>query len=149
MRHFLSDQRDRARAAKRGGKAPILSLDVEEAERRYRLEPVDRMDPQRIFERRWATTLLERALTRLRDESVAAGKAGLFERLRDFVAGESEVSCDEAAAGLGLTESAVKSAVHRLRRRYRELLREEIAHTLADPGEIELEIRYLITVMSG
>ncbi|MHC1764360.1 MAG: RNA polymerase sigma factor [Verrucomicrobiia bacterium] len=149
LRHFLSDQRDRARAAKRGGGAEVFSLDAQEAEARYRLEPVDRMDAEKIFERRWAMTLLERALTRLRDESVVAGKAEWFDRLRDFVAGESEVSCGDAAVQLGQTESAVKSAVHRLRQRYRELVREEIAQTVTDPAEIEAEIRYLITVMSG
>ena len=149
LRHFLSDQRDRARAAKRGGGAEVLSLDAQEAEERYRLEPLDRMDAEKIFERRWAMTLLEQALTRLRDESVVAGKAELFEHLRNFVAGESEVSCGEAAAQLGQTESAVKSAVHRLRQRYRELVREEIAQTVADPAETDAEIRYLITVMSG
>lgn len=149
LRHFLSDQRDRARAAKRGGGAEVLSLDAQEAEERYRLEPVDRLDAEKIFERRWAMTLLEQALTRLQDESVVAGKAELFERLRDFVAGESDVSCREAAVQLGQTESAVKSAVHRLRQRYRELVREEIAHTVADPAEIDAEIRYLIAVISG
>jgi RNA polymerase sigma-70 factor (ECF subfamily) len=149
LRHFLSDHRDRAKAAKRGGGAEVLSLDAREAEERYRLEPVDRMDAQKIFERRWAMTLLEQALSRLRDESVVAGKAERFDRLRDFVAGDSDVSCREAAAQLGQSESAVKSAVHRLRQRYRELVREEIAQTVADPAEIEAEIRYLITVMSG
>ncbi len=148
LRHFLADQRDRARAVKRGGGADCLSLDAQTAEERYRLEPVDRMDAERIYERRWAMTLIERALTRLRDENVAAGKTELFERLRSFVAGESDVSCGEAATRLGLTESAVKSALHRLRQRYRELVREEIAHTVADPAEIDAELRYLIAVMS-
>ncbi|MEK7684441.1 MAG: sigma-70 family RNA polymerase sigma factor [Verrucomicrobiota bacterium] len=148
LRHFLSDQRDRARAIKRGGGTDCFSLDAQSAEERYRLEPVERMDAEKIYERRWAMTLLEQALTRLRDENVAAGKAELFERLRSFVAGESDISCGEAASQLGLTESAVKSAVHRLRQRYRELVREEIAHTVADPAEIDAEIRYLISVMS-
>ena len=148
LRHFLSDQRDRARAVKRGGGADCLSLDAQSAEERYRTEPVDRMDAEKIYERRWAMTLLEQALARLRDENVAAGKTELFERLRDFVAGESDVSCGEAAAQLALTESAVKSALHRLRQRYRELVREEIAHTVADPAEIDTELRHLIAVMS-
>ena len=148
LRHFLSDQRDRDRAVKRGGGAEVLSLDAQEAEERYRLEPVQRLDAEKIYERRWAMTLLEQALMRLRDESAAAGKTELFERLRSFVAGDNEVTCAEAATELGLSESAVKSAVHRLRERYRELVREEIAQTVADPGEIDDEIRYLITVMS-
>lgn len=148
LRHSLSDQRDRARALKRGGGAEVFSLDAQEAEERYRSEPVDRLDAEKIYERRWAMTLLEQAQIRLRDENVAAGKTELFERLRSFVAGDSEISCGEAAAELCLSESAVKSAVHRLRERYRELVREEIAHTVADQTEIDAEIRYLITVMS-
>lgn len=148
LRHYLSDQRDRDRAAKRGGGANFFSLDAQTAEARYRLEPVDRMDAEKIYEHRWAMALLEQALSRLRDENVAAGKTELFERLRNSVAGESDVSCGEAAAQLGLTESAVKSALHRLRQRYRELIREEVAHTVADPAEIDPEIRYLIAVLS-
>jgi RNA polymerase sigma-70 factor (ECF subfamily) len=148
MRHFLSDQRDRASAVKRGGGAEVLSLDAQEAEERYRLEPVDHLDAEKIYERRWAMTLVEKALERLRDESVAAGKGGLFERLRRFVAGESEATWGEAAAELALSEGAMKAAVHRLRERYRVLLRDEIAHTVADPAEIEEEVRYLIRVIS-
>ena len=126
-----------------------ISLDAQDAEARYRLEPVDRMDAERIFERRWAMTLLDRALSRLRDESTTAGKADTFDSLKDFVAGESDLSCGEVAARMGLTESAVKSLLHRLRQRYCELVREEIAHTVADAAEIDEEIRYLIMVMSG
>jgi RNA polymerase sigma factor (sigma-70 family) len=148
LRHFLADQRDRARAVKRGGGADCLSLDAQSAEERYRLEPVDRMDAGKIFERRWAMTLLDRALIRLRDENIASGKTELFERLKEFVAGESDISCGEAATQLGLTESAVKSALHRLRQRYRELVREEVAHTVDDPAEIDAELRYLIGVVS-
>jgi DNA-directed RNA polymerase specialized sigma24 family protein len=148
LRHFLSNQRDRARTVKRGGDAVHISLDAQDAEERYRLEPVDRMDAQRILERRWAMTLLERALSRLREESVSAGKTDTFECLQDFIAGESDVSCTAVAARMGLTESAVKSILHRLRQRYRALVREEIAQTVADPGEIDAEIRYLITVIS-
>ena len=148
MRHFLSDQRDRARTVKRGGRVEILSLDAQEAEDRYRLEPVDRLDAEKIYERRWAMTLIEQALARLREESAAAGKAELFERLRRFVVGESEATWGEAASELGLTEGAMKAAVHRLRERYRVLLRDEIAHTVADPAEIEEEVRYLIRVIT-
>ena len=148
LRHFLSDQRSLARAAKRGGGAQVLSLDAMEAEGRYRLEAAERLDAEKIYERRWAMTLLEQALQRLREESAAAGKTVLFERLRTLVAGESDVTCARVAAELGLTESAVKSSLHRLRQRYCALVREEIAHTLADPTDIEAEIRYLFAVMS-
>jgi len=93
-------------------------------------------------------TLLEQALNRLRDDSAAAGKTKLFEALESLVAGESDISCGEVAVKLGLSESAIKSALHRLRERYRALVREEIAHTVAEPAEIEAEVRYLITVVS-
>ncbi len=148
LRHFLSDQWRQARAVKRGGGAEVLSLDALEAEERYRLEPVERMDAEKIYERRWALTLLEQALQRLREESAAAGKTKLFEALESLVAGESDISCGEVAVKLGLTDSAVKSSLHRLRERYRALVREEIAHTVAEPAEVEAEVRYLITVVS-
>jgi RNA polymerase sigma factor (sigma-70 family) len=148
MRHFLSDQRDRARTVKRGGRTEILSLDARQAEGRYQLEPVERLDAEKIFERRWAMTLVEQALARLRDESAAAGRTELFERLRRFVAGESDTTWGEAGAELGLSEGAMKAAVHRLRERYRVLLRDEIAQTVASPSEIEAEVRYLIRVIS-
>ena len=148
LRHFLSDQRDQARTLKRGGAAPHVSLDAQDAEARYRLEPVDRMDAEKIFERRWAMTLLQRALSRLRDENAAAGKAHAFEALKDFVAGENDVSCGEVAVQMGLSERAAKSVLHRLRQRYRALVREEIAQTVAEPEEVDAEIRHLIAVVS-
>jgi RNA polymerase sigma factor (sigma-70 family) len=148
MRHFLSVERERARAVKRGGNAQILSLDAQEAETRYRLEPVDRLDAKKIYERRWAMTLLEQAVIRLREELAAVGKAELFEHLRCFISGDREVTCGQVAIRLGLSESAVKSAVHRLRERYRELVREEIAHTVADPAEVDTEIQYLAALLS-
>ncbi len=147
MRHSLSDQRDRARAAKRGGGQEVLSLDAQEAEERYRLEPVDRLDAEKIYERRWAMTLLKQAPDRLRGEAEAAGKGEWFERLQGFVAGDSDDGCSKAATELGLTENAFRGAVYRLRERYRAFVREEIARTVADPSEVEAEIRYLITVM--
>lgn len=148
MRHFLSDQRDRAQTIKRGGRAVIFSMDAQEAEERYRVEPVDHLDAEKIYERRWAMTLLQQAVVRLRDEMAAAGKAELFERLKGFVSGDREVKCGDVSALLGMSEGATKSAVHRLRQRYRELVREEIAHTVADPAEIDSEIAYLIELLS-
>jgi RNA polymerase sigma factor (sigma-70 family) len=147
LRHFLSDQRDRASSAKRGGGSEVLSLDAEAAEGRYRLEPVERLDAEKIYERRWVMTLLGQAWTRLREESAAHGKLRQFERLAEFVAGEAEVTCVAAASELGLTESAMRSAVHRLRERYRALFREEVALTVSCPGEVEEELRYLINVL--
>jgi RNA polymerase sigma-70 factor (ECF subfamily) len=148
LRHFLADQRDRTRALKRGGGAICRSLDAQTSGERYSLEPVDLMDAEKIYERHWVVTLLERALLRIRDESNAAGKAMVFEHLRSFLAGERDVTCGEAASELGLSESAMKSALHRLRQRYREVVREEVARTVADPSEIDAEIRYLIGVIS-
>jgi DNA-directed RNA polymerase specialized sigma24 family protein len=147
LRHLLSDRRDRASAAKRGGGREVLSLDAEEAEGRYRLEPVERLDAEKIYERRWAMTLLGQAWTSLREESAAQGKLQQFERLAEFVAGEAEVTCVAAASELGLTESAMRSAVHRLRERYRALIREEIALTVSCPSEVDEELRHLIAVM--
>ena len=147
LRHFLSDQRDWASAAKRGGGRQVLSLDAEEAEGRYCLEPVDGLDAEKIYERRWAMTLLGQAWTRLREESAAHGKLQQFECLAEFVAGEAEMTCVAAAPELGLSESAMRSAVHRLRERYRALIREEIAFTVSAPGEVDEELGYLITVM--
>lgn len=147
LRHFLSDERDRASAAKRGGGKPAVPLDAEQAENRYKLEPVDRLDAEKIYERRWAMTLLGQAWTRLREESVAHGKLEQFERLSEFVAGEAEVTCVVGASGLGMSESAMRSAVHRLRERYRALIREEIALTVSAPGEVDEELRHLINVM--
>ncbi len=147
LRHFLSDQRDHARALKRGGGVELLSWNAQEAEDRYRLEPVDRLDAEKIYERRWAMAVLRQALDRLRAESAAAGKAQWFERLRSFLSGDSDSSSAETAVELGLTDTAFRGAVHRLRQRYRELVREEIAHTVSHPSEIEEEIRYLIAVI--
>lgn len=147
LRHFLSGERDRASAVKRGGGKEVLSLDAEDAEGRYRLEPVERLDAEKIFERRWAMTVLGQAWTRLREESAAHGKLKQFDLLAEFVAGEADVTCVEAASTLGLTESGMRSTVHRLRERYRALIREEIAFTVSTPGEVDEELRYLIAVM--
>lgn len=148
LRHFLSDQRDRDRAVKRGGSASHISLDAVDAEERYRLEPVDRMDAEKIYERRWAMTLLERALNRLRDENAAPDKAAVFEQFKGLVAGERDISCADVAVRMGMPESTVKSILHRLRKHYRALVREEIAQTVADANEIDEEIQYLIKVVS-
>src|SRR5213082_1235394 len=149
LKHFLSDEQDRARAQKRGGGQAIISLDEQTAEGRYCLDPADVMSAEKLFERRWALTLLEQARARLRDEYVAAGKAVIYDQLGIMEAEEKKVSYAESAASLGTTESAIKSAVPRLRRRYVELVREQIAHTVNSPSEIDEEIRYLIAVISS
>ena len=150
LKHFLADERDKARAQKRGGGQSFVSLDDSEGEERYRLEPVDAMDAEKLFERRWALTLLEQARARLREEYLEGGKSSLYERLKAFEAGDRDApSYAEVAFELGLTESAVKSAVFRLRQRYRELVREQVACTVASPEEVDGEIRHLISVISG
>jgi DNA-directed RNA polymerase specialized sigma24 family protein len=151
LNYYLADQRDRANAQKRGAGQPTLSfLDGQEAQERYRLEAVDEESPDKLFERRWALTLLNQVLGGLQQEFRAAGKAELFTRLRLFlVAGDSEHTYAEIAPELGLTPEAFKMAVHRMRHRYYELFREEIAHTVADPAEVEEEMRYLCAVIAG
>ena len=149
LKHFLADEWKKAHRAIRGGHQPHLALATQSAEDRYRLEPVDRMDAESLYERRWALTLLERVLERLREQSVAAGKANTFDAMQGFLLGEEGVETyAQTASKLGLTEGAVKMAMHRLRERYRELFREEILQTVADPKEIEEEMRRLFEVIS-
>ena len=150
LRHYLSDERDRARAAKRGGGQTPISLDDSTAEERYALEPIDGMTAEKIFERRWALTVLERARLRLREEYAALGKAEFYDQIKIFESASGGApTYAEIATRLRTTESAIKSAVPRLRQRYRELVREEIAHTVDNPAEIDEEIRYLISVIGG
>ncbi len=150
LKHFLGDERDKARAQKRGGGQTLISLDDSTGEERYRLEPVDAMDADKLFERRWALTLLEQARARVREEYLESGKAGLYDHLKPFESGDQNApSYAQVAVELGLTESAVKSAVFRMRQRYRELVREEVANTVDDPAEVDAEIRHLISVISG
>jgi len=150
VKHFLADERDKAGARKRGGGKVFISLDETSAEERHLNVPVNGLSPDQIFERRWAETVMERAVSRLREEYAAGGKAALFEQLKDIQPGEhGESSYATIGVRLGLAEGAVKSAVHRLRRRHREILREEIAQTVARPEETDEEIRNLLTVLSG
>ena len=150
LKHFLSDERKKVRAQKRGGGQELLSLEARSAEDRYRLEPATDLTPEKIFDRRWAWTVMEQTVARLREEYVAAERAELFEELKHFQTGEDAGrSYAEVAVRLGLSESAVKSAIWRLRQRHGDLLREEIAHTVATPAEVDEEIRYLIAVLGG
>jgi RNA polymerase sigma-70 factor (ECF subfamily) len=147
---FLINEQERAQAQKRGGGRVHFSLEDLHAEDRLHNEPADVATPETIYERRWAETLLETVLTRLRQEYESAGERERFEILKPFLAGEKQPRAGaQLAAQLGITESSAYSAVHRLRRRYGELLREEIAHTVNRPEEIEEELRYLVRVLSG
>jgi len=150
LRHFLADERERARAQKRGGGRTPVPLDVGFAERRYAQETADSNSPDKIFERNWAVALMEQVLDRLRAEQVVADKRAQFEVLRDCLMGDPEAPrYADLAVQLGVSEDAVKMAVSRLRRRYRELLRQEIAHTVSTPAEIEEEIRHLFVAVGS
>jgi len=150
IKHFMSDERDKARALKRGGGQIVISLDDTAGEDRYRREPMDAMDAEKLYERRWALTLLERARVRLKEEYCTAGKAELYERLQPFESGDKDTPAyAEVAPALGLSESGLRSAVHRMRQHYRELVREEVAQTVNSPAEVDEELRYLIRVVSG
>jgi RNA polymerase sigma factor (sigma-70 family) len=149
LKRFLARERDKSRAGKRGGGEKPIALDGLTAEARYALEPANHLSADKLFERRWALTLLEQVLSRLRDEQAAAGQAEAFEQLKEFLlAGGHGTPYAELAARLGRSEGAVKVAVHRLRQRYRELLQEEIANTVTSPEEAEEERRYLLAVLS-
>jgi RNA polymerase sigma-70 factor (ECF subfamily) len=150
MRHFLANEWDRARAAKRGGGVHVTSFDAISAEARYAREPVDPETPERIFERRWALAMLDEVLGRLRDEYESRGQGEQFEALKGMLGGGGGEE-GHAATGLrlGMSEGAVKVAAHRLRRRYRDLLRREIATTVASPDDVDDELRHLFAVLSG
>jgi RNA polymerase sigma-70 factor (ECF subfamily) len=149
LKHFLSNERDKARAQKRGGGHFPLPLDFSSAETHLHFQPTDNITPETIFERRWATTLLEQTLSRLRREYAAEGKEPLFEQLKTTLTeGRGTVAYSTLAVTLNISEAAVKMAVHRLRRRYRECLRAEIAQTVAAPDEIEDELRHVMGVFA-
>lgn len=145
LRHFLSHEREKERALKRGGGEAFISLDAALAEGRYASEPVDRLTPEEVFERRWALTVLDHSLERLRMELEARGEHDRFDRLREFLTGqEPHPSYREIAETLEMTEDAVKAAVHRLRRQLGRLLREEISDTVARSEEVDDEVRHLL-----
>jgi RNA polymerase sigma-70 factor (ECF subfamily) len=148
--HFLANEWHRAHCQKRGGGRELVSWDQATAENRYLAEPADDLTPEKIYQKRWAATLLEQVLSRLRAEQVAAGKQAFFEAMESYLwGGRSALSHANQAAALGLSEGALKVAVHRLRRRYRELLRAEIAQTVDGPDEVDDELRELMTVLRG
>src|SRR6266545_6648204 len=150
MKHFLANEWDRARAQKRGGAHPHVPIDTQSAETRYGLEPAHDQTPEKLFERRWALTLLDNVLTRLREEFVASGKAEQFDQLKvALTADKRAVPYAELGARLGMSQGAVKVAVHRLRAHYRQVLRAEIANTVSSPADVEEEIRHLFAALAG
>jgi len=149
LKNFLADERDRARAKKRGGEHKVLYLDFESAESQYTLQPAQQLAPEKLFERSWALTVLERAMTRLQDEFGSTKKRKVFEHLKVYLTAEkNSIPYREVADKLKMTEGAVKVAVHRLRHRYRELLRDEIAQTVDTEEQIDEEIRDLFAALA-
>lgn len=151
LSHFASKEWAKAKALKRGGGSVHLSLDFDDGERRYQLEPAGGVSAERLFERRWALTLIDRALERLATEHRRASpeKAERFEALRPFLGGPGAEPYRDVGLRLGMSETAVKVAVHRLKARYRDLLREEIAQTVSSEAEIDEEIRRLMEALKA
>jgi DNA-directed RNA polymerase specialized sigma24 family protein len=153
VKHFLADQRDRDQAVKRGGGQTIVSVEADlQANTTSQLQVPDPATQPRdtIFDREWAETLVRRAIDALANESVATGKADLFEALKPWLLGQVDgLSQADAACQLGMTEGAVKVAIHRLRKRFRELVKTEIAHTVPEPAQVQEELRYLVEVLAS
>jgi len=148
LKNFLAKARRRELALKRGEGRPLVPIDELLARERADLEPADSLTADLIFERRWALTLLEQVLTGLENEYRAAGNGTLFDCLKEFLSDEpGHRSQAEVAVELGMTENAVKQAFHRLRQRYRQLLRDEISQTVAVPGDVEDELRHFISIL--
>jgi DNA-directed RNA polymerase specialized sigma24 family protein len=150
MKHFLANEWNRAHAQKRGGAQPLLSLNDQDPEQRYHLEPVDNTTPESLFERSWALALLNDVLLKLEAEYGREGKPEWMEALRPaLTADRGSIAYHEIAAQLGTTETAARVAVHRLRQRYRRLLRAEVANTVASPEDVDEEMHHLFQVLAG
>jgi len=146
--HFVANEQRTARAQKRGGGKSDLSFDLDSAESRYRLDPVDASTPEQNFERAWARTMLNTSLESLAAEMQAQGAGARFRRLEPFLTGKPDAeSYREIGEELGMSEGAVKGAVHRMRRRFGRLLHEEVAQTVSDPGLVDDELRHLFAVL--
>lgn len=144
LKRFMANEYDRAHAKKRGGFTQFLPIDHDFAESRYAADPATGVDPERVFDRHWARTVLDRTLARLREEYATTGRAQLFEHLANSLDKDSSaLSYAEIAHRLNLTEAAVKMAVYRMRRRYRELLLSEITQTVANPQDAQHELQQL------
>jgi len=149
FQRFVANEWDRARAQKRGGGQRLVPLDADYAERRYHAEPADTMSADRIYERRWALTLIEQTVGNLRKEYVTAGKTRDFDQLKVFLTADRDtIPYVQLSETLGQTEGTLRVAVHRMRKRFRELFRQEIAETVSDPNEIEAELRHLMAALS-
>ena len=149
LKHFLANERDKSQTQKRGGGEAPLSLDWQTADTQFQVAATNEPSPDQAFDREWAVTLLARVIERLQAECAAEGRAELFEQLKIFLTvGKGELSHAEAAQKLGMDETAVRVAVHRLRKRYRQLLRDEIAQTLADDADVDAEMRALFGAFS-
>src|SRR6516225_423358 len=146
LKFFVADEEDRRRASKRGG-GQLVPLEFSSGEERYQREPGHDETPERIFERRWALSVLDRVVERLRNEFIQHGRPVHFERLKVFLLGQSDAPYAALAQELNTSEGALNVAIHRLRKRYRDLFRQEIADTVADPAAVESELRYLATVL--
>ncbi len=150
MKHFLANEWHRANARKRGGQAQIFSLDDDAAENRYQSEPCEKATPESLFERNWALALLDDVLRRLEQEYGRDGKAEWMEVMRPALTADRDaISYADIAEKLGLTETAARVAVHRLRQRYRKLIRAEVAHTVSSPEEVDEEMRHLFQTLAG
>ena len=149
LKRFLANEWDRARRLKRGGGLTPLPLDTTGAEQRYEAERDDALPPDRVYERRWARTLLEKALARLRADYAAAGKTAEFDLLKGvLIAERGGIAYSDLAAALGLSEATARVAVHRLRKRFRELFRAAVAETVSAPEDVEEELRYLVGLLA-
>jgi DNA-directed RNA polymerase specialized sigma24 family protein len=150
LNHYVADERDKARAQRRGGGEPVLSLDLAGADACYASDPGAAESADRLFDRRWAVTTMERALKRLETEEITAGRANEFERLQPFLIEAAGAGDYRTVAGpLGLSANAAAVAVHRLRRRFRDCVREEVAATVATPGDIAAEMQHLLEALRG
>jgi len=147
LKFFVADEEDRRRARKRGG-GTVVPLEFSSGEERYQREPAHDETPERIFERRWALAVLDRVVEKLRNEFVHHGHAEHFERLKMFLLGQSDAPYAALAREMNKSEGALKVAIHRIRKRYRELFRQEIADTVADPAQVESELRFLAAVLA-
>jgi len=148
LKFFVADEEDRRRAHKRGG-GMVVPLEFSSGEERYQREPGHDETPERIYERRWALSVLDRVVEKLRNEFVQHGRPDHFERLKVFLLGQSDAPYGALAQELNTSEGALKVAIHRLRKRYRELFRQEIADTVADPAAVESELRHLAAALTG